>query len=313
MKVLPQSALPLQISSVQPRAILCIRKVVSWENIKIILKRFIRQEILYWLAAKIRMRTRKNLRFTVYLTYHCNLNCARCSVFSPVAKEEYLDSVCYEQDCKRLSELTKGKAKRIWLVGGEPTLHPNLLAFFDITRQHFKDAVIQLITNGILLSKQNDGFWEMCAQKNIVIQISQYPIKIDMDKILEKAKSYNVAIELTEIKSDEMFQLKLDTEGKQNAVNSFNNCWIKNSCITLSHGKLYTCSTIPAAVHFSHFFNKELSFTENDGIDIYKTRTIREILKFLSKPVGFCRYCNVKSMSYGHKWHISKKDIEEWT
>lgn len=281
--------------------------------VKVIIKRFIRKEHLYWVLSKIRMRTRKILRFEVYLLYHCNLNCAGCAVFSPIAKEEYLDAVCYEQDCKRLSELTGGKAECIRLMGGEPTLHPNISIFCDITRRYFKNAEIQLVTNGILLNKQADNFWEICGKNNIKVQISRYPIKINMDSILEKGKTNNVTIEVTESKADEMFHLKLDTVGEQNAADSFKNCWIKNSCITLSKGRLYTCSIIPAADHFNRYFNKELKIEENDGIDIYKTKTIEEIFKFLNKPIGFCRYCDMKGMSYGHGWQISKKEIEEWT
>jgi len=271
-----------------------------------------RREILYWLAAKIRMITRKSLRFEVPLLYHCNLNCAGCGVFSPVAKEEYLDSVLYEQDCKRLSELTQGKAECIRLVGGEPTLHPNLLDFCNITRKYFKKAVIQLVTNGILLNKQTDEFWKTCGKNDITIQISRYPIKINMEGILEKGKSNNVTIEVTESKSNEMFHLRLDINGKQNSVYSFENCWQKNSCITLSNSKLYCCGIIPATTNFNYYFNKELIVNENDGIDIYKTESIKDILKFLSKPVSFCKYCNVKKMSYCHEWHISKKEIGEW-
>jgi ABC-2 type transport system ATP-binding protein len=258
------------------------------------------------------MKIRKVLRFEVYLVYHCNLNCAGCAVFSPLAEEKYLDVNCYEQDCKRLHELTDGEVECIRLLGGEPTLHPNLLDFCRVTRQYFKTAKIQLVTNGILLHKSDDDFWEKCKENNITIQISRYPIKINIDETIEKGKRYNVAVEVTESKTEEMFHLKLDTSGKQSAEDSFKKCWIKNSCITLSLGKLYTCSIIPAAEHFNRYFNKELTINESDYIDIYKVKNIKEILKFLCKPASFCRYCDITKMSYGHKWHISKKNIREW-
>jgi MoaA/NifB/PqqE/SkfB family radical SAM enzyme len=280
--------------------------------VKVLIKRFIKKETLYWALSKIRMGTRKSLRFEVYLVYHCNLNCAGCAVFSPLAKEEYLDTASYEQDCKRLSRLTNGEAECIRLLGGEPTLHKSLLDFCNITRKYFKQAKIQLVTNGILLPKMEDIFWETCGRNNITIQISRYPLKINMDEIIEKAGLYNVFMEITESKTDEMFHLKLDTDGKQAAKHSFKNCWVKNSCITLSHGKLYTCSIIPAVEHFNRYFNRGLVSKESDYIDIYRAESIEEILNFLCKPVSFCRYCDIKGMSYGHKWQISKKDIGEW-
>jgi organic radical activating enzyme len=242
------------------------------EKLKIILKRLIPNVLLYWLASKIRMKKRSALRFEVYLVYHCNLNCAGCAVFSPIGEETYLDAICYERDCKRLYELTSGYVECIRLLGGEPTLHPNLSDFFIITRKYFKEAKIQLVTNGILLYKEEENFWKKCNENSIIIQISNYPIKINMDGIFEKSNLYGVAIEVTESKTDEMFHLKLDVEGNQNAIKSFNNCWIKNSCITLSGGKLFTCSIIPAIKHFNMYFDKDLIVEENDYIDIYKAK-----------------------------------------
>lgn len=86
-----------------------------------------------------------------------------------------------------------------------------------------------MVTNGILLSKKEDAFWDMCKKNNINIQIT------------------------------------------------------------------------------------DLQVGESDSIDIYKAKNIREVLKFLCKPIPFCRYCDMKGMSYGHKWQISKKDLKEWT
>jgi organic radical activating enzyme len=281
-------------------------------TIEILIKRFVRKEILYWVTSKILLRPENFLRFQVLLTHHCNLNCAGCSVFSPIAEEKFLDTACYEQDCKRLYELTNGKVKYVKLIGGEPLLHPNLLDFFDITRRYFINAKIYLNTNGILLCKQDNDFWENCKKNNINIIISKYPIKLNMDEIFEKCKSYHVVLETTESKTDEMFHLKFDVEGKQNAEEQFYNCWMKNLCTTLSHGRLYTCSSIPTIEHFNRYFNLQLMAKDSDSIDIYKAENIKEILKFLCRPVSFCRYCDIKGMSYRHKWHISKKDINEW-
>ena len=52
---------------------------------------------------------------------------------------------------------------------------------------------------------------------------------------------------------------------------------------------------------------------EADYIDIYKAKSIQEILAFLAKPIPFCKYCNVKGRTFGHERGISKKEIEEWT
>ena len=57
----------------------------------------------------LRRREQKTLqRVEVYLVDHCNLKCAGCGVFSPLAEDKYLDISMYQRDCQRLSELTGG-------------------------------------------------------------------------------------------------------------------------------------------------------------------------------------------------------------
>ena len=281
-----------------------IGKVVP-RRIKILLFNFFRK--------KIGRSPLEYLRFGIALTTHCNLNCAGCASFSPIAEEEYMDTGSYEQDCKRIYELTNGKVEYIGLAGGEPTLHPNLLDFINITRKYFEDAEIQLITNGLFLNKKDNKFWEACKKNNIIILISKYPIKINMDEILEKGKLYDIVVKITESKTDEMFHFKLDIEGKQDVEESFDNCFMSEDCTHLSEGRLYPCGIIYCIKNFNRYFNMELKPCENDSIDIYKAKDINEILEFLNKPVSFCRYCDIKQISYMNKWHISKKDIKEWT
>lgn len=60
-------------------------------------------------------------------------------------------------------------------------------------------------------------------------------------------------------------------------------------------------------VHFNKFFDKNIPLVDKDGIDIYKAKSMKEILEFLSKPIPFCGYCKVNGRTFGHKWGISKK------
>lgn len=46
-------------------------------------------------------------------------------------------------------------------------------------------------------------------------------------------------------------------------------------------------------VHFNKFFDKNIPLVDKDGIDIYKAKSMKEILEFLSKPIPFCGYCKV--------------------
>lgn len=254
------------------------------------------------------------LDYEVQLVEHCNLNCKSCAHFCPVAKEEFLDVKEYEKDCKRLSELFDGEARFIRLMGGEPLLHPDIDKFFEITRKYFPYTVIDLDTNGTLILSMKDKFWKALRENDINLTLTKYPIKLDVEKIKEKCKQENAKFRyfFNEDDVEEFNLLPLDLEGREPIECNFNNCYLANSCHTLKHGKLFTCSTIPHVEHFNEHFNQNLRVSKKDYIDIYEAKTDDEILNFLAKPVPFCRYCKVNGRRR-QDWGISKKDIKEWT
>jgi organic radical activating enzyme len=253
---------------------------------------------------------RKLLRFEVHLSDHCNLNCVSCDHFSPLAEKKFLDVSVFERDCKRLSELTKGHIDLIDLLGGEPLLHPELITIMSIARKYFTGR-INIVTNGILLLKQEELFWECCNKNNISIIISCYPIKLDLEKIQEKAKHHNINVILRgNMESHEWYKFPLDLDGKQNIKKNFYSCRSANMCIYLEDGKLSTCGKPLLIKHFNSYFSLDIKTTTEDYIDIYKENNIKNILRSLCKPIPFCRYCNLKHSLVS--WSVSQKNISEW-
>jgi len=146
------------------------------------------------ISEKIRLKQRKYLRLDVHLADHCNLNCKGCEHLSPLAEEKFLSLEIFERDCRRISELTSRHIKEISLLGGEPLLHPKIIDFIEIARKYFKKGKIQIATNGILLLKQSDLFWETLKKNDIRLCITVYSIKIDHVKINQLRKKYNIEI-----------------------------------------------------------------------------------------------------------------------
>lgn len=267
-------------------------------------------------AAMIRRRTPlPELQFEVDLAEHCNLNCKYCDHFSPLAQQKFPEYLEFSSDIERLSVLFRGRAKRIFLLGGEPLLNKNITKFMDCTRKNFPFAKIAIITNGLLLMKMREDFWITCREKNIQILITKYPMEFEYEKITKKCEKEDVSWEyMGDSKICKYsYHFPLDVTGQQNARESFLHCANANECITLKKGKLYTCSVAPNINHFNEYFNKEIELLEEDGIDIYQTDSAQTILDFLSKPIPFCRYCDISRRTYDNKWAISNRDIKEWT
>ena len=263
-----------------------------------------------------RITPRPNLTgFVVDIVDHCNLNCKGCDHFSPLAKEKFLELQNFENDLKRLNELTEGNIDYIGLMGGEPLLHPQINSFTKLARNYFKTSKIKIYTNAINLMNMNEDFWQTCSDNNIIIEITRYPIKIDFDKINNTAEKYNITVEYYGgfdkiLKTS--YKIPLDLKGEQDPVENFLHCFHANQCIFLRDGKIYPCTVAPNIYRFNEYFNKNIPLCPGDGIDIYKVKSIDEITGFIAKPIPFCKYCDVQNRSFNHKWSVSKKDINEW-
>jgi hypothetical protein len=260
---------------------------------------------------KRRLTRRKLLRFEIHLVDHCNLNCKGCDHFSPIAEKSFIDINIFENCFHRIAELTNGRIEEIQLLGGEPLLHGEINELLDIAGKYFHSN-IKIVTNGLLLLKQTDDFWQKCKKNNIAVVITNYPVKLDHARIKKTAKRHGVRIEYTGGDRKELYAWSFDIKGTQNIYESFSNCSKANTCIHLYDGKLYTCPTIPCIRFLNNYFNQEFKISENDYIDIYEVKDIGEVFDFLCKPVPFCRYCNISKIKTGLKWDVSKKDISEW-
>ena len=263
-----------------------------------------------------RITPRPYLNFVVDISHHCNLNYRGCDHFSPLAEPKFYDLEQFRNDIKRLSELSDKTVGTICLMGGEPLLNPNIIEYMRTTREYFPHTRIEIVSNGIILNNQSDDFWRNCNKFNITIVLTKYPLNTNYALAEQTAKKHNVILEYfgnTNEVTKQSYHMTLDLDGTQDCRTSFLNCYHANNCIMLKNGKIYTCTVAPNIEHFNKYFGKNLPLTEYDGIDIYKANNIQEILQFLAKPIPFCRFCNVKARSFGHKWGISKKDIKEWT
>jgi ABC-2 type transport system ATP-binding protein len=298
-----------------------------YKSVKKGLRKIIPKDI-YLFYAKKRWALKRNmnaqsLRFEVHLTEHCNLNCSGCTHFSPIAEEAYLDAGNFERDCAQLAKLVN-HTREVGLLGGEPLLHKSCVEFMRIARKYFPQAYIYIATNGILLDKQKEEFWDACVKYNIAIQISDYPIKINMDKIKEITGLGGIILKTsTELdgvnKENSMHALQLDMDGTQNGERQYELCmFTTGNCITLRDGKLYPCCVAAHICHFVKYFSDkapgkifQTALTDKNYIDIFSATNEKELLKFAHHQIPLCNYCRSLrfNLPYGH----SKKDISEWT
>lgn len=256
------------------------------------------------------------LPMRVALAEHCNLNCRGCDHFAPIAKPQFADFTSLAMDFARLSALFDGRADEILLMGGEPLLHPEIEKFMVMARKNFQKAKIEITTNGVLLMKQPESFWETCRCNDIIINVTKYPIPLDFKAMEEKSAIYGVKYHYFGNSGEvvkTLFQHKLSMTKTQDAWTSYLLCGRANNCIYLQDGRLYTCTVAPTVRHFDRRFGTNLFNAEENSIDIYEAKSAQEIMEFLAKPIPFCSHCRIAETVQGIPWCRSKKTIDEWT
>ena len=95
----------------------------------------------------------------IHITDHCNLNCAGCFHFAPLAPEKIYPYESIKKDLLQLKSLTKDRGLEVALLGGEPLLHPQFLEICQLVKDIFPDNTHWVITNGLLLKQQSQEFF----------------------------------------------------------------------------------------------------------------------------------------------------------
>lgn len=245
-----------------------------------------------------------------HITNHCNLNCSACRHFSPLSGESFRDLNLFKKDMERMQELFSN-VRVIRLMGGEPLLHPNVSDFLTITRKAFPRAEIHLATNGILLSKMNIGFWKSCSSAKIILDVTRYLKGSDFSRIRQVTLEYGVTMNESPLVT-KFHKYHMNREGNSNIEKTFNACRNQSYCPFLDSdkGRLYTCAVSATASIYSEHFQDKLNTSDRDYISIYGNLTSRDIFKFLSSSVPFCRYCTTKKTLFD--WSLSRLTKEEW-
>ena len=196
-------------------------------------------------------------KLDVQVCDHCNLRCAGCLHFAPLAEKRFLDLEEYEHDLEQLVAIegVAGYFDAIVLMGGEPLLHPRIVDVMRSTRHFLPNEYVSLCTNGLLLRRMNDEFWNTLVDCAIELAVSPYPIHMDYVGLAEFARSKGVKTFFTDDITGEgegkerFMRLALDPRGECDPVRSFTSCPFGGCYLQLARGSIWPCQV--AAHHGS--------------------------------------------------------------
>lgn len=154
----------------------------------------------------------------ILLSDHCNLNCASCTNYAPLANKKFTPFEVIEKDIKKLSELAQNKVARIDLMGGEPLLNPEIVEIMWVSRKYFPSTNIAIETNGILLKSMPEEFWQTVKETGIIVRISLYNGINSVDEIKNFAKEKGADFRQNCTVDDGVVKMNTKLSLKQTAV-----------------------------------------------------------------------------------------------
>ena len=90
----------------------------------------------------------------IHVAHSCNLRCESCSHYTNQGHHGIVPVAEAERWMKQWKR--RIQPRLFALVGGEPALHPHLAEFVRLSRKHWPNAELRLISNGFLLGRHPD-------------------------------------------------------------------------------------------------------------------------------------------------------------
>lgn len=257
------------------------------------------------------------------IDYHiidrCNLNCQACNHFCPLipATDECKSIEQITADLMLLSKL-KNEFISLSILGGEPTLHPELSKILRIARQIFPSNEIHLITNGTKYNKFNQ--WkDAIIENNIEVYISVYPYCSDYKdrlKVIERTLLPEIQVNYDHTSTECGFGYGFLTN-KEGTVShdELIKCNRPFRCAQLKNGKLYLCNIAAQFDRLKVYFGDNITFDldGNEYLDLNGNVTAEDLYNFVYNRIpNICLHCiDVKNDKHC-EWGVSNKDINEF-
>ena len=228
------------------------------------------------------------------VAYHCNLRCSGCSHMSQFLSKKFPSIESFYSD---ITQLGKGlHVNEIRLCGGEPLLNPEINSFIEIAKKAGIADRISVTTNGLLLHKMNDDFWENVDS----VVITLYPKVHLEEKLIEEFKRYakQSKTDLT-LFPNPSFRTTIVTQPHPKDLITdliFKTCdnVHLHHCHMIHEGKLYKCAVPPFLPEYLAKMGMAGYDPAQDALDIHKAKDIfHELKAFLlsSDTMEACRYC----------------------
>jgi len=228
----------------------------------------------------------------------CNLRCNNCTTSSPFMSDANLP--CLDSFVESLSFLSPvARCYELRFLGGEALLNINICSFMRAARQSGIFRNIRVITNGLLLPRMSEEFWQLAD----IVRISVYPATTNifseakLESLKATASRHQTRLEV--IRDTHFMKATSDKriEGVSAVQRIFSTCGEAHgwSCHLLYRNRLYRCSRVHTLDRYlSKIGVEHENFTDQDGLVIDgRANLFSDLKNYLksSEPLKACSFC----------------------
>lgn len=250
---------------------------------------------------------------TLPLAKHCNVNCASCSMFSPICEKEFYTLEDIKQDIFHMKRIQL-KMNRINISGGEPLLNPEFVKIVEAIREAYPKIPINIYTNALLANRFSEEELERISNISAEFMITDYELdKERLEKVYEVFDSFGIQYQVNHDGDGKVyFKKTIDFEKKVPAY-EYINCqhYTFAFSVFIFKGIIYKCPLALSTKSINKYFKRMLELTDKDYLKISDMENQSQIYEFIRSRHPMCSYC--PRVSETITWHRSERKIEEWT
>jgi organic radical activating enzyme len=232
----------------------------------------------------------------------CNWKCSACNHYSPFSSMTPMSVAEVDLDLRGLKQVAH--ATRMTVIGGEPTTNIWCTDILQVVKESGVCDVVQLSTNGSLLHKMSDRFWQ--ALRGQRMQLTLYPKSIGDNLGLAIRKCHENDILLLTPTNRFFKSLVSRDRTEAEALKNYQECPYRVECWSLYHSYLYRCAAGPKVP--GRFMGLH---PQADGLLIWDGLTEEKLKEFVAQayPTHSCYRCDYHKEYIA--WHESD-NADDW-
>jgi organic radical activating enzyme len=183
----------------------------------------------------------------------CNLRCCQCSHLSPYRKG-YVSTEkivhWFETWSKKIRPYT------LYIMGGEPFLHPDLAAVITETHRIWDSSALELVTNGLLIPQASQNIFDALQKTKMKVIISDHSSTDTLNEKIVAARDclekngIQYAVQPSNTKwyvHHELDENYIPSSFQSIPKDAWSICMAKN-CPSLANNRLYKCAVLAGII-----------------------------------------------------------------